>query len=261
MEPSARHTVIFTTLLCLVFSLLVSAVSVSLRERQEENRRLDRMKNVLSVAGMLRPGERLSRQEIQRRFEAKLEPRIVELSSGRYALDVDPLGFEPREAAADPKRSHAAPENRARVRRIPEHALVFLIVEQGEVQGLILPIEGYGLWSMLYGYVALEADARTVRGITFYEHGETAGLGGEVDNPRWKALWPGRLAFDEGGRPRIRVAKGAVGPPDESPYAVDGLSGATLTGNGVTHMLHFWLGENGFGGYLAEYRRQRGGQA
>ncbi len=260
MEHSARHTVVFTALLCLVFSLLVSGVSVGLRERQEENRRLDRIKNVLAVAGLVERGERPSREELQRRFEAHLEPRIVELASGRYADEVDPLRFDPRKAAADPARSRPAPDNRAKVRRIPDHALVFLLEKDGRVEGLILPIEGYGLWSTLYGYVALEADGRTIRGITFYEHGETAGLGGEVDNPRWKALWRGRLAFDEDWRPAIRVVKGRAGPLAEDPYAVDGLSGATLTSNGVTHLLHFWLGENGFARFLAEYRRQRGVQ-
>jgi Na+-transporting NADH:ubiquinone oxidoreductase subunit C len=257
VEHSPRHTIVFTALLCLVFSLLVSTVSVALRDRQDENRRLDRIKNVLTVAGLMAPGERLTRDELRRRFETSLVPRVVELATGRSVDDIDPMSFEPREAAADPERSRPAPENRAKVRRLPDHGLVFLLEEAGEVEGIILPIEGYGLWSTLYGYVALEADARTIRGITFYEHGETAGLGGEVDNPRWKARWPGRLAFDDRWQPAIRVAKGAVGPPQEQPYAVDGLSGATLTSNGVTHMLHFWLGEHGFGRYLAEYREQR----
>jgi Na+-transporting NADH:ubiquinone oxidoreductase subunit C len=136
-------------------------------------------------------------------------------------------------------------------------ALIFVLRDGDRTEGLVLPVEGYGLWSTLYGYLALEADANTIRGITFYEHGETAGLGGEVDNPRWKALWPGRRAFDENGELRIRVKKGAAGPPDRDPYQVDGLSGATLTTNGVTHLIHFWLGENGFGRYLDEYRRAR----
>jgi Na+-transporting NADH:ubiquinone oxidoreductase subunit C len=246
--------VVFTALLCLVFSLIVSAVSVSLRERQEENRRLDRIKNVLVVAGVMEPGERLSRDEIQRRFAERIEPRIVELETGRYVDVADPLSFDPRKAARDPERSEPAPPNSAKVRRVPERSLVFLILDGDDVQGVILPVEGYGLWSTLYGYLALESDARTIRGLTFYEHGETAGLGGEVDNPRWKSLWEGRLAFDESWRPAVEVVKGHAGPPAEDPYAVDGLSGATLTSNGVTHLLHFWLGENGFGPYLARYR-------
>jgi len=258
VEHSARHTVLFTAGLCVFFSVIVSAVSVGLKDRQVENQRIDKIKNVLRVAGLLEPGEKLTNEEINRRFATSLEPRLVNLASGAEVEGGDALAFNQRKAARDPAQSRPAPANTAKVRRIPDQALIFVQRDGDEVSGLILPIEGYGLWSTLYGYIALEADARTIRGITFYEQGETAGLGGEVDNPRWKALWPGRLAFDENWVPRIRVIKGAAGPPEEDPFRVDGLSGATLTSNGVTNMLRFWLGENGFGPFLAEYRKQRG---
>ena len=103
----------------------------------------------------------------------------------------------------------------------------------------------------------LDADTKTIRGLTYYQHTETPGLGGEVDNPRWKALWPGRVAFDENWKPDIKVIKGRVGPPSEAPHQVDGLSGATITSRGVTNMLDFWLGENGFGKYLENFRESR----
>jgi len=258
VEHSARHTVIFTTLLCVFFSLLVSAVSVSLKDRQQENKRLDRIKNVLTVAGLVEPGESVSREELNARFAESLEPRIVDLETGLYVDVSDPLAYDQRKASRDPEQSRTAPTNAAKVRRLPDKAQVFLRMDDGQVEGIILPIQGYGLWSTLYGFLALDADARTIRGITYFEHGETAGLGGEVDNPRWKARWPGRLAYDEKGDVRIRVKKGSAGPPSEDPYQVDGLSGATITSNGVTNMLEFWLGENGFGPYLAEYKQQRG---
>ena len=260
MEHSARHTVIFTTLLCVVFSVLVSAVSVALKDRQEENKRLDKIKNVLSVAGLIRPGESLNRDELAQRFEARLKPRIVDLSTGEYVDVDDPMSFDQRKAQSDPERSTRAPDNAAKVRRLPNQALIFLLMDREgeEVEGIVLPVEGYGLWSTLYGYLALGTDTRTIQGLTFYEHGETAGLGGEVDNPRWKALWPGRLAFDEDWDPAIKVKKGLAGPAAQDPYQVDGLSGATLTSNGVTNLLRFWLGENGFGPYLAELRKEGG---
>jgi Na+-transporting NADH:ubiquinone oxidoreductase subunit C len=257
VEHSTRHTVIFTTLLCVVFSVMVSSVSVALKDRQQENRRLDKIKNVLSVAGLIQPGEKLSREELSRRFEKNLVPKIVDLETGQFVERAEPMLYDQRKAAKDPQRSHPAPENRAKVRRVPDEALVFLLMDGDELQGVIIPIEGYGLWSTLYGYLALEPDTRTIRGLTYYEHGETAGLGGEVDNPRWKALWPGRLAYDEEWQPEIRVKKGRAGPVAEDPYEVDGLSGATITSNGVTNMLRFWLGENGFATFLAELRRQR----
>ncbi len=254
MQHSVRETLIFAFALCVGCSILVSTIAVALRDRHEENKLLDEQKNVLEVAGLLTGGEKLSREEIQRRFSENLNARVVVLETGEYADDVDPLTFDQRRASMDPDTSRPAPDNPARVRRLPDRARVFLIQPNGEVEGIILPVEGMGLWSTLYGYLALAPDSRTIRGLTFYEHAETAGLGGEVDNPRWKALWPGRLAFDEDWVPKIAVKKGAAGPVETDPYHVDGLSGSTLTSNGVTNLIHFWLGDNGFGPYLARYR-------
>jgi Na+-transporting NADH:ubiquinone oxidoreductase subunit C len=111
----------------------------------------------------------------------------------------------------------------------------------------------------MYGYIVLEKDLNTIGGLTFYKHGETPGLGGEVDNPKWKARWPGRKAFSEKLTPAIRVSKGQIGSPDEDPYRVDALSGATITSNGVTFLLEFWLGENGFGPYISKLRAANSG--
>jgi Na+-transporting NADH:ubiquinone oxidoreductase subunit C len=119
---------------------------------------------------------------------------------------------------------------------------------------LVLPIVGKGLWSTMYGYLALDKDTRTVRGITFYEHGETPGLGGEVDNPKWKSQWDGRKAYDDEWNPEIKVIKGQAGPAAENPYEVDGLSGATLTSRGVGNLVQFWLSEDGFKPFLEQFR-------
>jgi Na+-transporting NADH:ubiquinone oxidoreductase subunit C len=258
VQRSALFTVVFAAAVCGVCSVFVAVASVGLRGRQEENRLLDRRTKVLDVAGLLEPGERLSRDEINQRFSRYIQPRVIHLARGEDADDVDPLAFDPRREARDPETSRPAAENAARVRRLPRRALVYHVVREGQVTEVILPIEGMGLWSTLYGYLALAADTRSIRGITFYEHAETPGLGGEVDNPRWKALWRDRKAFDEQWRPRIAVIKGRAGPPDQDPYRVDGLSGATLTARGVTHLVQFWLGEDGFGPYLRRFRSGEG---
>ncbi len=115
---------------------------------------------------------------------------------------------------------------------------------------MILPVRGYGLWSTLYGFLALESDGNTIAGLGFYEHGETPGLGGEVDNPRWKAQWPGKEVYEDGD-PVIRLIKGSVDPnAANAEHKVDGLAGATLTSKGVTNLLQFWLGERGFKPFL-----------
>ena len=251
MEHGKLYTVLFATAVCLVSAVVVSGSAVGLRSMQEANRVLDRQKKVLLVAGLMEEGEKIDSGEVDRRFEASIEPVVVDLASGEVAEGVDPKTFDQKEAAKDPETSKEAPDNKAKVQRLPDRALVYRVMEQdGGLDMLVLPVEGKGLWSTLYGFLALDADGHTIRGLTFYQHAETPGLGGEIDNPRWKALWKGRQAYRD-GVPAIKVIKGSAGPPSEAPYKVDGLSGATLTANGVTHLVRFWLGENGFSQVIA----------
>ncbi len=127
----------------------------------------------------------------------------------------------------------------------------YLLRSGADIEKIVLPVHGYGLWSTLYGFLALEGDGNTVAGITFYEHGETAGLGGEVDNPAWKALWPGKAIYADDGRVALKVVKGAVNPKAAgAEHQVDGLSGATLTSRGVENLVSYWMGDAGYGPIL-----------
>lgn len=246
----------FAALVCLACSVAVSFSAVLLKDKQEVNKVIDRQKKVLVVAGLAGEDEveTLSNEEISKRFDDNITARVVNLETGEYNDDINPETFDQRKARQDPQRSEVAPPNKAKVIRLPYNALVYHVQnDRGEIEKIILPIEGYGLWSTLYGYIALEKDANTVAGITFYEHGETPGLGGEVDNPKWKSRWPGRKIFDAEGNVALHLVKGSAGPPEEHPYQVDGLSGASLTTNGVNNLIHFWLGPEGFGPYLDQY--------
>jgi Na+-transporting NADH:ubiquinone oxidoreductase subunit C len=254
MQRSVLYNLGFATAVCIICAVVVSSAVVALHDRQEMNAALDKQKNVLVAAGLATDEEHLSRDEITRRF-APIEPVLIELATGEEVEDADPGSFDQKKAANTAATSEPAPPNAALVQRIPHRALIYRLVgEDGAVELYVLPIEGKGLWSTLYGFLALDADLTTIRGITFYEHKETPGLGGEVDNPHWKALWPGREAFDESGEPAISVVKGRAGSPEQDPHHVDGLSGATMTSRGVTNLLQFWLGENGFGPFLARLR-------
>jgi Na+-transporting NADH:ubiquinone oxidoreductase subunit C len=250
MQHSTSYILLFAAAVCAVCSVFVSGAAVLLEERQLENVALDVQKQVLTVAGLLEPGESISRDEAASRFDANIVAEMVDLASGAVLEGVDPDSFDQRKAAKDPATSRAAPPNGAKVRRVPNQGRVYRVVRDGRLMSVIVPISGQGLWSTLYGYLALDADMRTISGITFYQHGETPGLGGEVDNPRWKALWKGRKAFDERGKPMINVKKGRAGPVDTDPYNVDGLSGATITSRGVGALVRFWIGDDGFGPYL-----------
>lgn len=262
-RDSLTYTIGFAAAVCLICGVVVASAAVTLRPAQARNQLVDRLSKVLDVAGLVEEGEQLKGDEVIARFEKNVTPRVIALKSGEYADDaVDAKDYDPRKAARDPETSYAAPENPARVLRLPNHGLVYQVMRDDQIEGLVLPIQGYGLWSTMYGYIALEKDGQTVAGITFYEHGETPGLGGEIENPRWQARWEGRKVYKEDGEEvELRVVKGNIGPPDEDPYRVDALSGATITSRGVSHALEFWLGPHAFGPYLEAYRAEQGGRS
>ena len=259
-RDSPAYTIGFAAIVCLVCALPIAAAAVGLRPRQEMNARLDRLGKVLSVAGLMTADERLAPDALEARFDASVVARAIDLRTGEPVDTIDTKAYDQRKASRDPALSVEAPDNAARVLRLPRVAVVYEVMQADALQAVILPIQGYGLWSTMYGFLALAPDARTVTGITFYEHGETAGLGGEIENPRWQAKWVGRQAFNDEGAIALRVIKGAAGPAADDPYRVDGLSGATITGRGVTSTLEFWLGPDAFGPYLERVRgRARSG--
>lgn len=129
-----------------------------------------------------------------------------------------------------------------------EQAPVFLVRKNGEIEQVILPVEGAGLWGTMYGYLAVEADGQTARGLQFYQHIETPGLGDGVDKPAWQAQWNGKRLFDDNGDPLIEVVKGPA--PAGSDYQIDGLAGATLTGRGVSIFVQHWISDEGYGPFL-----------
>lgn len=251
-NDSKAKTIGVALTLCLVCSVAVSAAAVVLKPIQEQNKLLDKKKNILQIGGLLKEG-----QSVEDAFK-QVEPKVVDLATGEYVTDVNPDTFDARAAAADPKQNVVLSREQdiASIKRRAQYATVYLVKDpQGQMQKIILPVHGYGLWSTLYGFIALQADANTVVGLGFYEHAETPGLGGEVDNPQWKAKWPGKTVFADNGKVALSVVKGAA--PEGDPKAihqVDALSGATLTSRGVDNLVHFWMGENGFGPYLQKIR-------
>lgn len=253
-----KYIILFSMAVCTVCAIFVSVSAVGLASRQDANEVLDMQKNVLEAAGVKAPDQQMSRKEIAAAFE-NVRPVVIDTKTGETVDDVNPETFDQQKAAKDPATSHAVPPNPSLISRVPDRAKVYEVRDaSGKLEMVVLPIEGYGLWGTLYGFLALDGDLNTIRGITYYKHKETPGLGGEVDNARWKSLWDGRKAFGPSGDVRIHVIKGLAGPPSEAPYKVDGLAGATLTSRGVTNMLHFWLGEQGFGPFLDKLR---GGEA
>ena len=255
-QESIVRTLLVALLVCLVCSVVVAGAAVGLKATQVVNRELDKQRNILAIAGLGQGTP--SAAEVQRIFKQRIKPRLVDLQTGRFSDAHDAASFDPLKAAKDPALSDAvaSAEDIASIRRRERFSVVYLVDgDDGRLQTLILPVRGYGLWSTLHGFIALQSDLKTVTGFGFYQHAETPGLGGEVDNPRWKALWPGKQVLDDAGQPAIRIVKGTVDPASpQALHQVDGLAGATLTSKGVDHLLHFWLGPQGFGPFLAHLR-------
>ncbi|CAD5377466.1 Na(+)-translocating NADH-quinone reductase subunit C [Pseudomonas sp. OF001] len=254
-KESTVRTLMVALVVCLVCSVFVAGAAVALKPTQVENRQLDKQRSILAIAGL---GEaEMSGKQVKQLFAERIRARVVDLQTGKFSDAQDAATFDPLKAAKDPKLSDAlsGAQDIASIKRRERFTTVYLVEADGKLETLILPVRGYGLWSTLHGFMAVKGDLNTVAGFGFYQHAETPGLGGEVDNPKWKALWRGKTLFDEQGQPNIAIIKGGVDP--QSPQAghqVDGLAGATLTSKGVHNLLQFWLGRDGFGPFIANLR-------
>jgi Na+-transporting NADH:ubiquinone oxidoreductase subunit C len=248
-KETLGKTVGIVVAVCLVCSIVVSASAVGLRSLQQTNAALDKQSNILAAAGLL--GDAKTKQEIADVYDAKVEERFVDLATGEYvenpaadtgkAYDMYGRVSKAKETSVAVEGSPAGFSRRAKV------ASVYLVKdESGDVSRLVLPVHGSGLWDLMYGFLALDADGQTIRELIYYQHKETPGLGGEIQNPEWQAKWDGKKLF-ENGEVAIEVNKGE-NKGDQ--YAVDALSGATLTSNGVENTLQYWASENGYGNYL-----------
>jgi len=243
--------VFMAVVLCLVGAVLVSAAAIGLRPQQEANARLSKQANILQVAGLYQPGAKVG--EV---FNERIEARIVDLDAGKFTDAVDPATYDDLLASRDPAMSVALTkeEDPAQIKRKAKYATVYLVKGASGYDTVIIPVHGYGLWSTLYGFVALKPDGNEIVGLQFYQHAETPGLGGEVDNPNWRAQWPGKKLYD-GDELKIEVVKGGA----SGDYQVDGLAGATLTSRGVNNLVRYWAGEDGFGPFLKHLSEELAG--
>ncbi len=266
-NDSLEKTIAIAVSLCLVCAVLVSFAAVALKPLQVGNKADDMKKNILDVAGLLEEGA-----NINKAFSDKIESKIVDLETGEYVENINADEYDQRKAAKDPAQSISIPKDKdiAHIRVKAKYAKVFLVKENGAIKSIILPINGYGLWSTLYGFLSLDADGQTVQSINFYDQQETPGLGGEVVNPKWRALWKGKKVYAESdqpslekgliseadiGEPALSLIKGSVDTTKPgSEYQVDGLAGATLTSTGVTNLVRYWTSNEGFAPYLKKVR-------
>jgi Na+-transporting NADH:ubiquinone oxidoreductase subunit C len=251
-QQTATYTVVVTLIMCIVCSIMVAGSVVLLRPAQVANKSLDFKRNVLSIAGILKEGESIEEQFKQ------VSVKIVDLDSGKFTDAIsNPETFDQRASSKKPELSDAIPgdDDIAKIIRREKYAKVFVVNDANGLSKVILPVRGYGLWSTMSGFLALDKDLNTVLGFGFYEQMETPGLGGEVDNPKWKQLWVGKKIYSDSGEVKFDVIKGHVNEETSEPeYKVDGLSGATLTSNGVRNLIKFWMSDKGFKPFLTNLK-------
>ncbi len=255
-NDSFVKTLVVAVALCLVCSLLVSGAAVALKDEQRANKAADVQKSILLAAGLVKEGEQADFDTI---FSENVETRVIDIASGEFVEGVDVASFDQRKMANDPKNNVvlSKDEDIASIKRRAKQAKVYLVKENGQLTSVVLPVKGYGLFSTLYGFIALKADTQTVAGIKFYEHGETAGLGAEITNPAWTSTWEDKQVLNDRYQPVLKLVKTGANSNTE----VDALSGATMTSRGVENLISYWLGEHGFGPFLARIRNEqsRGG--
>ena len=215
---SNTYTLVFTSIVTIVLGFFLALAADGLRDLQDLNVENDMKKNILLSLGF-KPGAETpwTSDDIQKLFEENIEALVLDASGQRTEKDPKEIDTE----------------------KDLEFLPIYLKKIGDEVGGYAIPIAGKGLWSTLYGYFAIEPDGRTVKGITFYKHGETPGLGGEVDKAWFQQNFIGKRFVDENDQLLgIHVIKGKVQSDDQEAYhKVDGISGATMTGKGLEYFL------------------------
>ncbi len=257
VEESVLKPFYSVLVLAFVCSALVAGTAVGLRPYQEKNKQVDQKRNILRAAGIF--NQDLS---VDEQFRA-IETRLVDLQTGAFVAEdeLDPTNYNQLKAAAS--STLGAPLEKdtdiAGLGRVEKIAPVYLVMDKGKVGQVILPVRGKGLWSTMFAYVALDSDLNTIRGISFYAHGETPGLGGEIENKQWQAGWQGKKIYGSEGTMDFRVVKGSAAASGvRQQYEIDGLTGATMTSAGVSKLMEFWFGEHGFQPLLERMKRQGG---
>lgn len=234
---STRYTFIFAVIVCVISGILLSAVSEGLRTQRELNEELDVKKNILKAVALKDPiTPKMKGPDVLKVYGSKIEELVVD-AQGNVVDGKTPKQLKEKDKDLFP---------------------LYLYKEDGQLMAYAFPVVGQGLWSTLYGYLAVEADATTIRGITFYKHGETPGLGGEIEKEWFQNNFKGKTiyAVKEHRLTPIVVVKGKaadVVSAQELSYHVDGITAATLTGKGVTDLMARWIAV--YDAYLSKLRK------
>ena len=250
-NESLGKTLFVVIALCLVCAIIVAGSAVGLKPLQEKNAALDMQRNVLDAAGLLTP-----ETDVIAVFEDRVDTRLINLDTletveavdGKNAIEYDPIASA-KKAGLGTKLEKS--EDVAGIGALENVAKVYFINgADGALETVVVYVRGYGLWGTMYGLMAVAPDMNTIKGINFYEHSETPGLGGEIQNPSWVANWQGKEIY-ENGEVALEVTKNVT----DKDHQIDALSGATLTSNGVENTMQFWFSEKAYGPLFDKIRK------
>ncbi|GIU35907.1 Na(+)-translocating NADH-quinone reductase subunit C [Shewanella schlegeliana] len=240
-KDSFMGTMIFTVTLCLLCSFMITGTAEVLKERKLVKKRDELMRNVLLAADVDLSGDK----DFRVIFEKDVKPLLVSLDTGDVDSNANVMDFDPRMAAINPDTSSKPKKDTAKIKSRADQVRVFKVFDDnGKLRSIVVPIYGKGLWSMIYGFVALKPDLNTIENIVVYEHGETPGIGDFLNDPEWTSKWHNKQIFDEKGKVAFKVVKG--GAKEGDVHGVDAVSGATMTGRGLQRAVQFWFGNEGF---------------
>ncbi|MCL1146662.1 Na(+)-translocating NADH-quinone reductase subunit C [Shewanella marinintestina] len=249
-KDSFVGTMIFTVTLCLLCSFMITGTAEVLKERKLVKKRDELMRNVLIAADV-----DLSGQDFRALFKKDVKPLLVSIDTGEAVSDATVMDFDPRMASINPETSIKLEkkQDKAKIKTRANQVRVFKVFnDSGELTSVVLPIYGKGLWSMVYGFVALKPDLNTIENVVFYEHGETPGIGDFLNDAEWTNQWHNKQIFDDKGKVAFKVVKG--GAKEGDIHGIDAVSGATMTGRGVQRSIQFWFGSEGFEAFFKKLK-------
>ncbi|MBL4576115.1 MAG: NADH:ubiquinone reductase (Na(+)-transporting) subunit C [Opitutaceae bacterium] len=220
------RTIRFAVIICVICSLLISTTVAVLKQRQDDNVELDRRINVLKAFGQPivdAEGSPLSKEAVDLVFAAHIEEILIDKETGSLLEGLT---------------SEDIPRNERNAKSSKDRTMLPLYrwTENGEIVQYSFPVSGLGLWSMIYGYLAVDSTLTEFSGITFYKHGETPGMGAEVEKAWFQDQFKGKVFFTAGDLQRFEVKR--EGADSDELHAVSGISAATMTGNGLTVFLN-----------------------
>lgn len=260
-QDSTVRTLVIIVSLCFVCALLVCLSVVILKPLQDKQIEVDRSKSILSAAGI-----EIVDNDVTKTYADRIEARLLELDTGMFvsAEKVKEItkggtadAYDFQAASKLPESNYEIPADKdiAKIKRRAKYMPVYLVKSasgDGKYTSIILPFYGQGLWSTMYGYLSLSLDGNTIEGVKYYSHGETPGLGAEIENPNFTSKWAGKKLFDKNGVLQFAVLKKVEKPQ----HQVDAISGATLTSNGVSDSIKYWADANGYGPFLKKVKAE-----